>query len=95
MPETQSKTETIKGRKQYTLLFVPESGLFHDGRRFVDGKGNEISWKGNIPVFPSKGVAEKAKQFLIETRGENCLRYVIIGYQPYDGTEYLSKTEGR
>jgi len=73
-----------KQAKQYTLMYIPESGLFHDGIRFLDGEGIEVPWgHRSIPVYPSRRAAEAARDKLIKCRGTRCERYVIVGYTPY------------
>lgn len=70
--------------KRYCLLHVPESGLFHDGRRFKDGDGRKIEGHGAIAVYRSRDAASRRKKELA-AEGK---KYIIIGFEPIEkGTD--------
>jgi hypothetical protein len=65
--------------KKFTLLWIPRSGLFYDGGKFMDGTGNEIEWNRTIPLFPSMYAAEIAKAGVLEKHPDARGEVVILG----------------
>ena len=70
--------------RQYTLLWIPKTGLFYDGggSGFTDGKGDTIRWDRTVYVFPSHQRAETAKQKMIDkypdAKGEIVVLPIVV-----------------
>lgn len=68
--------------KRYTLLWIPESGLFYAGGRFTKGDGDEIGWQRKIPVFRGYARAERAKQRILARWPERRGELIILSFEP-------------
>jgi hypothetical protein len=59
---------------QYTLMWMPKSGLFFNGAEFVSGEGNTIRWSKVLHLYKSHTRAEMAKKRILaqfpEAQGE-------------------------
>ena len=53
--------------KKYTVLYVPNSGLFFEGGEFVDGRRERIEWNRTIPVYESHMRAQTARDKILES----------------------------
>lgn len=42
---------------RYTMIFIPETGLFWRANEFQDGEGKRIPWSFCIPSFSSEDAA--------------------------------------
>jgi hypothetical protein len=52
--------------KKYTLLWIPSTGLMHEGGRFFDGNMRPIQWDRVIRIFRSHARAEVAKKRILD-----------------------------
>jgi hypothetical protein len=50
----------------YTLLYIPNDGLFYDGGAFLDGHQERINWNRTIPLYNSHSRAVSAKERILE-----------------------------
>jgi hypothetical protein len=87
MPSRKDDTSGLVplAEKKFTLLWIPRSGLFYDGGKFLDGDGNQIRWNHTIPLFATHAKAATAKNRVIyehpNARGE----VMILGVTIKDG----------
>ena len=56
--------------RKYTLLYIPNDGLFYDGGAFLDGHQERIPWDRTITVYDSHFDAVSAKERILEKRGQ-------------------------
>jgi len=62
----------------WTMILVPESGLFFDKGKFTDGQGKEVPWDGGMLIFNRLPDAEKWKQKRIESGKDAAQSYRIV-----------------
>ena len=82
-------------QRKYTLLYVPDNGLFFDGGAFLDGHRQRISWNGTIPVYDSHSAAEVAKNKILAKYPNEYAggKIVLLGIEIRGSLKYTIEAE--
>lgn len=69
----------------YAILFVPESGLFFDGKDFHDGTHQKIPFTGQLIILDSRTKANTRKKKLAEFYNRPLSCFAVVCFSSIEG----------